>query len=888
MNSRRWVGVVGVAILLSQVARADDFLIRETEALRNTLSLSDPSRLPLTLRLADLCMEDAASADFSRKVKLQRQALALYEETLAKLEGNARLRVEFQKARILSDLGEIDRALPIWKKVADQREMTELAREAALKLAEAGDVARAAHWYSVALELCSGGDLCSYVRYKRAWLFKQASRTGLADDKAIQEIELALFDSKGQVREEALRDYLVFLGERGAQSSQDPALISAMKKVEALSQKLLRPHLIAELAEAYFAAGNKIAGTVVLAQAQRQNPQFVRLARLTEEQYGARDWDAFRLSLEDLSSAKTRLQLSSASDAEKLEGEKLLRRLVIQLDGERISQVDRKKDFQKATLVYLSLFPASPEKSKFQEGFLASENDAQTKLAQLDQWIALEPANIKLREFKASIAQKAGMNELVSAEMAKLAQLTGSREHRYVQARALYESKKYGEALPIFKELASVTTTPDQWAVQSQNLALDILAMNKTASGLSEVMTQASLWLDSTWAKGAISKSIAGELAEMTKIRDQARFEKAVLLGQSPEALAQFLGFCRAGFWMEKSCENARVLSVQLKDQKALLEVLALLGPSQQAVLASEFERAGQFGPAADLLEKQGGHKSDLQQALKLVLLRELSGDKAAWARSVRGMLIGKGSLTEAQEKLWLTMARDSGVLDMTSIKMVKSESAKALASEWLEQAGKGSGETRKLILSAKLMTGPTWKALVLADLDEKIAAQQKITFYGKNSKQQFEKRLKAVGIIATQADSRVAQADESTRVAIAAKMQGVYEGLAKEIRESPIPAGIPEEAIPELKAGLEEMAKPFEEKSKVYAAAVVPVSDTVQTQAAAPTGDESRVAGVLSRLSQDPDSPEVLSELRDLYRALKKERLASYFEGRLQAGRNP
>lgn len=918
MNSPRRLLAAGLLVAASMApsgAIADEFLIRETESLRNSLSIQDPSRLPLTLRLADLCMEDAAGAEFSRKQKLQRQALSLYEEALsqersrgatASLEGPARLRVEFQKARILTDLGEMNRAFPLWKGLAAQREIKDIAREAALKLAEAGDVGHAAKWFEVALDLCGGGDLCSYVRFKRAWLIKQAAPGGLANDAAIAEMELALFDSKGHVREESLRDYLVFLGERGASG---PALIATLGKVEALSSKLGRQHLIGELAESYFAAGNKSSGTVVLAQAQRRQPGFARLCRLSEEQYGSRDWDSFRSSLEELSGPRGLGLQASASDAERIEGEKLLRRLVIQLDGERISQAERKGDFQKAALAYIALFPKSPEKAKFQEGFLASESDPHAKLEKLAQWILEEPGNIKFREFRASIAQKAGMAELTASEMGALASLTGSREHKYLQARSLYEAKKYSEALPIFVALAGVSKgNPDSWAIHSQNLALDIMAMDKSRAGLDQVVAQASSWLDAPWASrpgspvGSASK-LDSELLEMGRIRDQALFERAVSLGQSGEALSQFMSFCRNRVFAEKSCENARVLGVQLKDQAALLEVLALMGPSQQGALAVELEGAGEFAKSADLLEKQANRQPmGIEAAFKLALLRELSGDAQAWERSVRRVLESVTStqtLGEPQERLWVAMARDSGLLagpqGGQSLRLLKSAAARGQVAEWLEANGKGTAESRRVLEESPVMTGPAWQKLMLSKVDAGLAAQKKIGFYGRNSRGQFEKRLKAAGMVAKDGEAMASKADAATQSLIVGRLQTLYADLATEIRESPIPAGIPEAAIPEVKAGIEEMAKPFDEKAKSYAALVQPVSDTVVTSQARPQAEpeaspplQPRMAMALEMLRRNPESRQALEDLRDGYRAIRKDRLASYFEGRLQAGRNP
>jgi hypothetical protein len=898
-NRMKSLAVIAAALSFSQMmsssARADELLIRETESLRNSLSLSDPSRLPLTLRLADLLMNEASSAT-TKKSQLQARALALYDEAIKdRVQDMARIKIDFQRARLLGDLGQVDRAVVLWKQLAEQKNLPEVSREAALRLAESGDVMNAAKWYQQALDLCQGGDLCSYIRFKRAWLFRQAANGGVADDRAIAEMELGLFDSRGQVREESLRDYLVFLGEK---STDEAGTRGALSKIETLSQKLDRKSLVGDLAEAYFAVGNKVAGTFVLAQAQRAEPRFARLARLAEEQYGLRDWDAFAASLDELSGERGQALLSAAPDADRIEGEKFIRRLVIQLDGERISQPGRLADFQKASLGYIALFPASTEKAKFQEGWIASEPDAQKKLDQLAQWIRLEPNSVKLREFRAGIAQKAGQMSIVAAEMDSLASAgtVKAREYRYAQARALYESKDFSAALPIFESLAGVASgsQPDTWAIQAQNLALDILNQQKSWDG---IIARSSDWLDAEWSKKA-SASLKKELVDMAEVRNQALFQKAVALGQTPAALAQFMDFCRSGVYADKSCENARVLSIQLKDQESLLVVLEQMGASKQTELAQELEASGYFGRAATLLEKMASASKtrDVTGMLKMALLWELSGNTIEFSRIVDAIRTSKVSLDEKQESLWLSMALDiaeksPAFLQVSSLKALKSDENRGRLAEWLVGRGTGTAETRRILMSAKFQTGSAWAKLVTTEIESSIRDAQKISFYGRNSRSQFEKRLAAMVKIGKRSDEFFPKCESATKSVLASMLKQAYEGLAQEIRQSPIPEGVPEEAIAELKQGLEQMAKPFDEKAAVYAQVNIPAappnSDVIAVSSAHSAGADavsSRIAAALDSLHRSPESVQTLEALRDSYRTIGRARLAGYFEGRLNA----
>jgi hypothetical protein len=70
------------------------------------------------------------------------------------------------------------------------------------------DSAKAIVYYRQVLNLCEGTDSCSYTHYRMAWIERNQEHVAVA----IEEMKQALWDSKGQIREESLRDLIAFMG----------------------------------------------------------------------------------------------------------------------------------------------------------------------------------------------------------------------------------------------------------------------------------------------------------------------------------------------------------------------------------------------------------------------------------------------------------------------------------------------------------------------------------------------------------------------------------------------------------------------------------------------------------------------------------------------------
>ncbi len=105
----------------------------------------------------------------------------------------------------------------------------------------------------------------------------------------------ALWDSKGQIREESLRDLISFL----ANIKDDGK--DSLSYIEQLAAKANRPRLIADLSDAYFAHGNRKAAVYILEAVNRKEPTLKSYVRLMEEDYGFRDWQKFETELDGAS-----------------------------------------------------------------------------------------------------------------------------------------------------------------------------------------------------------------------------------------------------------------------------------------------------------------------------------------------------------------------------------------------------------------------------------------------------------------------------------------------------------------------------------------------------------------------------------------------------------
>jgi hypothetical protein len=898
----RLAGVALTAATSFSWARADSValppVVKEVTRLRNSLAEDDPMRPALTLRLADLLFNQANEVNRSGEpnaetrdqvAKFRRRALDLYKEALAQNGDKDSTQIHFQMARLLTDLGENSQALAIWKNLSAQSRNAEIEHEATVRVAEnleeQGATSEAEKAYAKALSICPGDAACFYARYRHAWTLYHLKKFPAAQD----EMAATLFDRKGTLRDEPLKDLFVFWSSWPQNSDQ------AISTFAELSKKLQKPDLVSQLAESFLAAGERGAALKAFERADRMHSSFKIRMRLLEESYAAGQYDSMRSVLDKLSDEDPTAEASGDKTSEKI-----LRRFAVQLDAERKTRPQFTDDFKKAALVYIKTFIKGDAWQSMVEGWIAAEQNADTKLSMLKDWMSSSTGDAtrvaKLRELRAAVAQQSKHFDVVSEEMKSLAAASSqsandakAREYRYIEAHSLYEAQKYDQALPLFEGLArgDLNDAKDKWAVQSQHLALDIL---NTQKAYAKIVDQARTWTqDSKLAQVA---ALQKDLADMKTVEEEALFQDAVQMGTSPVALDRFKSFCMANKLLPQSCKNAEVLAAKLGDNTSLLAVLERSGGGLE--LAEQYEAAAFYDKAARAFEKLQT-KAQLKDLLHTALLYELANEPAEQARVLKSALkmASKAKLSSNDEQLLTLSIVGTPGLEASLLKQVRwSNDARARLAVELERKGLGNAETRQVLLASTQSLGVEWGRVVDSELAKTDQAQRAIDFHKGNSQKLFKKRLALLQQLKTRADSYLKGADGQSAALIAKRMSDAYSDLSQKILQSPVPEGLSSDERAKVEASLHSLADPLAEQAAQYQALVknAPADQGDVALAANTTADVKAPADsrALETLHKDPFSSEALTELKTQFEQAGNRRLAAYFEGRLKQASSP
>ena len=372
-------------ILLTSFSRSffgGEVIIQEIEGLLKSLSEGDSQRRELTLRLADLYFFSAIDLDKQARLaekgsqlldkkasSFRQRSLNLYSKSISqyKLNRETQIKVEFQLARLLDQLGRNRKALSFWQKSYQQRQVLNIRREAILKFAEdaqkASHLAKAEKLYKEALTLCE--DVCSFIHYRLGWVYRSQGKI----IPALMEVKQALWDNKGQIQEEVLRDYIAFLAQRKGDGFQE------IRIVENLMERTGQKSLLEQLAFGFYSSGNNEAGTKTLALLTRRNPILKNQIRLLEEYYSLRHWDEFRELYEQIIPKKVLALQGNA--AKKIE--QIMRRLAIQLEAEQKQNSELQAEFLAVNNLYLELFPKSQIAIKMMRSWLHIEKTVKSK-----------------------------------------------------------------------------------------------------------------------------------------------------------------------------------------------------------------------------------------------------------------------------------------------------------------------------------------------------------------------------------------------------------------------------------------------------------------------------------------------------------------------------
>ncbi len=898
------------------------------ESLRDSLKIDDPARIDLTIRLADLyfdvSIQEGKGEELEALKKNRLKALDLYKNSLngtdklQKATGLKKIKIQFQMARLLSRLNEGKMAEPYYLDVLANKETPKkMLEQSALALAEWNEdetkFDQAKKFYDQAISHCDEGNSCNYSYYRKAWLLYKDTKL----DEAIITMEKSLWTKEGVVRENSLTDLLLFMSNKETDGQKE------LEKIKKISLKAQRPELIRLLVEAFYVAGNRLAGSTLLAELNNQDPNLYYEVRLLEEFYGFRKWDKVEKYL-TIMDKRTKADLPKKPEEAK-EVLTILRRFVVQVDAEMQVAKDLNVFLKHSIDIYLNLFPNDELRKKMQAGWLSAEEDKAKKIVKLEKWIkedisfGVSPLEIrKLRQTRLSLAQGLKQSKIVIEESIALADiLKGTKEadeFNYVAARELYEQKRYAEALPLFQNVinsSKTNKTIGNWSILSQNLILDIYNLQKNYDA---IIAQVMTWKELT--SGLIlTEEVKKESKSIEQIMVQVQFEKAVQLKESPAALDSFYGICLNDNFTDKSCPNAKVLAIKFKDQEKLVKILEKMGDEQSLLV--EYELMGRFTDAARLREKlELGPKPKLDSFVKVALLFELDQDNKERDRILNRMidvLKHEKAIPADIEKMVFMSLDEASLLDERALTLPWSINQKLKVAARLE-LDKPSQATQKILLSQKEGSGAVWSKAVLALIEDEFNKTNKIKFYGTQSKKLFKQRTTAIEKFVSIAKPMLDSADLETRVYILHMLKTTYKTMANEILNTPIPEGLDEVTLASVTTQISTMADPFDrvnedydkllneqlksftletqkaEVAKNITGEVKNYSSFIKLEKQDQKSDRNKLASneiatakeIRKRLLTDPENREALVKLKDFYTKNENARLAAYYSGRV------
>lgn len=904
-------------LLIPAVYANDAVLIREMEILRNSLPDNDPARPVLTRRLADVCFQKAVKDDkeliasgkgsAAEVDALRVKAVGYYTEALPQASTELKHKIEYQLARLMRMQGQNTKALAAFGKLTATTGISaEILRESMLSIAEIydeeGQWSQAQAAYLKAMPHAKDADGISYIRFRLAWAYFRKDQLTLAQT----EMANALYDSQKNLKEQAMLDYIQFL----AATPQDNGA-EALNKIEAIAKKEKRPEFVESLGEAYFSAGNSAAGVFVMTRLQAERPEAMRAARLSEEYYGFKRFDEMRAMLAYLQTQTTNISKLEPKQREFID--QVLRRLVVQLDGQRKSNPGQfGPELVQAVDTHLALFPQSDVVEKMRSGWLAAESNDEAKIQRLAVWIQTQkdPALIRsYRQERAALGAKLKNNVVIREEARALAASSNeveSREWSYVEGKAALDMGEDTYALGVFQKLALKTDNPDKWAVQSQHLSLDILNKQKRFQDLA---TQAALWTSVAALQNSTHKD---DLKEMKRAGLEASFEHAATLGETPAALAEFNRFCQNGDFAEKSCANAKVLAIKLKDQATLVQVLERQGDKE--ALTVEYERMGRFAEAAKLLEARMTVQEAEVEWIKISVLYQIAGDEASRARVLRKLFARIKAHKKMSPELAGTVraaCHGSEIKTTELLGLPWSAADKIRLAADFESEGRGDAQTKKLVMTSKEDLGATWAKGVFERVKLADQKHRRVSFYKGDSRYLYQLRLRLLGKYAEEVKAVLPGASVPVRVVLLNDLARAYADIDQEILNTPMPAGMTEEQLAGAKEAMESLASPLRAEGESYAKLsqdqLAGFAEAAQWQDALAQGAEGVVAQMqtqessrrtvastalptedrqasLNELARDPNSRPALEKLKNEFTNRGDVAAAAYFSGRLGA----
>jgi hypothetical protein len=231
-----------------------------------------------------------------------------------------------------------------------------------------------------------------------------------------------------------------------------------------------------------------------------------------------------------------------------------------------------------------------------------------------------------------------------------------------------------------------------------------------------------------------------------------------------------------------------------------------------------------------------------------------------------------------------------------------------------LEDAGSGNSETKNMLMKTCQDLGSAWNKMQIEQLKEMNFKQAKISIVGRRSQENFKKRTLALKALSEKAQCFLkGSLQTEARITVMSSIAKSYADFSAQIKAVPIPEGLDEETMKQVKEQIAEMAKPFDELNESWNKQAKLALDQVTATELGPV-EQKFTAGQLSQwtfemssnsnasknthkisafdwdpllkeLRANPYDSAKLGKLKAHFEEGGNKRLSSYFEGRLKAG---
>jgi hypothetical protein len=532
-----------ISLAQSASAGPQDLLIDKLQHISLNLPANDPSKIPVTLRLADLLAERARLAslkdldtgcnDCDGGKADRKKALQLYKEVIAKATPEQKSKVLIQMGHLNQLLNNESEARTLYMNVLNTDAPENLAAEANLSLAEMdfkkNHYAEAKSFYQKVLNIktASGRGLAAY---RIAWCDFYTGKY----PEAVEGVKAILQTPELQTRtsaaaagqadqgflEEVSRDLSTFLS-RKSYSRQELEQVfklspesTRLSNVVLLANEFERTGKKAEAVEVWTFALERLAAPVMKLEA---------LVHIAPLKFRENQTEESLKSLETALSMWTELKGCGASDC--AEKQKILKGFVINWN-----QTEKKApsaNLQKAYALYTQVFPEDTQMQLWGAQVAQGHHDWTAAGSFFRGAIAAQEKSAKPAELESTLLSYLEMseaskqdnlwNEAAQFYLQKSPTKSKSFEVRYQQARKVYEKGDNQNAAEALHALALDKTGSESLRSQAANLSLDALGQLKDEARLQAWSSEFAMQFKS------LAKDFK-EISQKTILSQTARF----------------------------------------------------------------------------------------------------------------------------------------------------------------------------------------------------------------------------------------------------------------------------------------------------------------------------------------------------------------------------